>query len=447
MRRLLYLFMVLLAFASCKKSEKLNFDERPEIRLQQSIAEINSTLTSATDGWIATLATQAGGGYGFYMTFDKEQKVTMYSDITDEAASKVGTSTYRVKVNLGAELIFDTYNYISILGDPNPSTFGGAEGSGFKSDQEFIFSRSTADSIVFIGKKYGQLLKMVKATSAQKTIYEAAGYKTAIDKTIGYFTDTPNPYIEIGSGSSIIKAGITLNSSNDMYSGKRVDFTGVLADGKTVSSSNSKFAFVLDGANMLDSGLVFQGTTFVKIAWKDATTLAIYDAAGKEYLVKSSPTPLVPLFQLWGSKYNGMLSEFKTIYPGTSAKGAEILNFFHNNLTNAYTGYFFNYGRINFAWNTVNKRFAVVGHTSQSNGANTWGTITTYSYTVSETGVYAFTEIAPAEGGYAAKIVTKINDFLKSNRVTFDYYIDGANTYGKMTSVDDPTIVMTFELR
>ena len=176
--------------------------------------------------------------------------------------------------------------------------------------------------------------------------------------------------------------------------------------------------------------------------------MAAYDSAGKEYVIKSSITPLVPLYQLWGAKYTGMLSQYNTIYPGTSTKGAELLNYYHINVTKQPPmAYGFNYGRMNFKWSTVNKRLEFIGHTSQSAGNSTWETKAVYSYTVDPTGVYTFTLYQGASGGYAQPIMGQMNQFLLANKVKFDYFIDGVNLYGKMSSVTDPSIVMTFILQ
>ncbi|RDC54955.1 DUF4302 domain-containing protein [Pedobacter chinensis] len=450
MKKILYvLFMALLTFAGCKKEKELVFDARPEERMGEALATVNNSLSSAANGWIATLPTQAGGGYSFYMSFDAaNETVKMYGDLTDESATKIGTSTYRMRANMGAELIFDTYNYISLLEDPNPSSFGGATGSGFKSDVEFIFDHFTTDSLIFRGKKYKQTLTMIKATAAQKNAYESEGLKAAMDKLKSFFINTANPYIEVVSGNATLKVGITINASNNLSTGKRLDFTGVLADGQTVSSSGQKYAFTLDGVSILNSGLIWQGVTFVSFKWKDPTTLAVYDSTGKEYIIKTSATPLVPLFQLWGSKYTGMLSEYKTIYPGTSTTGTTILNYFHNGLISSITGgYNFNYGRINYVWNLVNKRLTLNGFSSQNGGTSGWTTSIVYSYNVDANGVYKFTTYAAASGGYVANPLSQLNAFMLANSITFDYYVNGSTVYAKMTSVEDPSIVMTFVLQ
>lgn len=289
--------MACLVMAGCKKDSFVSvFDQKPEERMAESIAKVNSALTSAPNGWIVTLPTNVGGAYGFYMTFDTDQNVTMYGDLNDNTATNPGKSTYRVKAALGADLIFDTYNYISMLADPNNSVFGGSGNTGFRSDVEFMYVRSTADSVYFVGKSYRQPLAMVKASAAQKAAYTSGGLKASSDKLKAFFNNTANPYIEINS----LKIGVSVNFTNVLASGKRVTLTGLLADGKTVVSATNKIAITTDGISMTSTGLVLEGVKFVKFAWKDATTLAMYDSANKEYIVKSNPVPLTPLPMLFG---------------------------------------------------------------------------------------------------------------------------------------------------
>lgn len=316
MKKILYIFIAFLIISGCKKSSFVaDFDQSPEERMSASIALVNTTLTSATNGWNATLSTSAGGGFGFYMTFDDKQNVGMYADLTDDASIKSVSSTYRVKTGLGADLIFDTYNYISMLADPTSTVFGGTQPTGFKSDVEFTYVRSSADSIVFIGKQYRQLLKMSRATAAQKATYTAGGYKTAINKVKDYFTAVKFPYIEVPSGATVLKVGFGLNGTSTLGSGKRGTLTGLLADGVTPASGTGKFAFTLGGVDFVGSPFVYQGITFIRMGRKDATTLALYDDAGKEYVLKSSPNPLTPLNLLFG--FPSTFTYRKMTIPGT----------------------------------------------------------------------------------------------------------------------------------
>ena len=446
MKRLLYLFMALLTFAGCKKSSfELAFDETPEVRTQKAVTKVNTILTTAPNGWIATLPTQAGGGYGFYITFDTNQVVTMYSDLADEYSGKAKTSTFRVKPNAGAMLIFDTYNSISLLNDPNPNSFGGVSGSGHKSDAEFIYDRSTEDSIIFTGKKYRQPFKLVKATAEQAKIYKEGGYKTAIEKFKNFFLTTSYPYIEIVSGAATLKTGLAFDFSTTLTAGKRVTMTGLLADGK-LSKITSKFAFKLDGADFLGTGLVYNGFTFVKALWKNDTTLALYDSSGKEYIVKSSPVPLVPLSILIGEGYKIVVVPNATTYPGWSTDFVSRRESAAKGVARWSAGSgSFKLQNITFNFNDVTKKLVVSVDIPDEKNARSL--TFNYTYTKSEAGIFKFN--IGALGSSEALIGPDLDPLLAQrinvDTFTLDYFkhpTTGA-LLAQFTSVEHPDFVFT----
>ena len=433
------------AFTGCsKKSYVPAFDESPEERIADQIKLVQNTLTTAENGWIGVLPTGIGGGYGFYMSFDTARFVNMYADLMDSSASKVRRSQYRVKADMGADLVFDTYTYISLLNDPDNSAYGGNTRDGFKSDIDIIYDHLRSDSIVFIGKRYRQTFSLVKATAAQKARYLNGEYLTAINAFRKFFTDNANAYIVLDDGS---KAAVEPNTGSGLLAGKRITLTTISSAG-TVVAAGGKFAFTIDNMKILDSGVNIGGTRFIKLAWKDATTLAMYSSTGKEYIINNNPVPLLPLYKLWGTKYNVLYDPYKTINPGTSTTGADTLNYYFNNLNNtALVGYVFNWGSLKMTWDIVNNRLKLDGFCSQNGGASGWITTITYNYTVDNAGVYTFTLQSAASGGYVANILAKLDNFIRSNRVTFDYYIDSGIVYGKMSSADSPSTVMTFTLQ
>ncbi|WP_316801040.1 DUF4302 domain-containing protein [Pedobacter frigidisoli] len=447
MKKILYLFIFLLSMAGCKNSSfESAFDELPEARMQAAIAKVNTTLTSAQNGWIATLPTQAGGGYGFFVTFDgATQVVKMYSDLTGASSTTVGVSTYRVKANAGAELIFDTYNSISLLDDPDPASFAGVTGSGHKSDVEFIYDHSTADSIIFTGKKYRQPFKLVKATAAQKAAYESGGYKTAIDKFKSFFATTSNPYIEIVSGSTTLKGGINFDFTTSVASGKRVNFTGLLADG-TVGSGSSKFAFKLDGVDFLGSGLAYSGVTFLKALWKDATTLVFYDVAGKEYIVKSNPTPLLPLYILIGSGYKSVIVPNATTFPGWGSD-------FITRRAAATTGLArWNIGAgslrfqsMTFTFNDVTKKMSI--KIDAPDGTNSFSLTFDYTYTKTADGVFKFNQgtLGGNESAIGPDLAPLLGQRINVDTFTVDYFTHPTTgvVMALFKSVQNPTFTFT----
>jgi hypothetical protein len=443
MKHTIYVLTIIGLLFGCKKTEYIaKFDEEPQVRIQKEIQQLKASLTESTNGWIGVMPTLTGGGYGFYITFANDESLMMQADLDTNKALTANKSMYRIKQDMGVNLLFDTYNYISLLNDPAPGAFGGAIRDGYKSDIEFVIDYMRGDTIGLIGKRYRQSFTLVKASAAQKAKYDGGEYKTLMKSIYRFFIDNPNAYVDVNS----LKAGVIVNSSNNLNAGKRVELSSLQTDG-TVTAAKQKFAYTIDGVSVLEGGVNLLGVNFTKIAWKDATQLAMYDSKGQEYIIKNNPTPLLPLYKLWGSKYSGMLSDFRTIYPGTSTAGRDTLNYFHENMTNAFNDFPFNYARLNFVWNTLNSRLTINGFSSQNGGGSGWTTSGSFNYTVDANGVYTFTVQAPMTGGYVSKSMAKIWNFFKNNQVAFDYHVDGANVYAKVSSVNDPTTVMTFVLQ
>lgn len=454
MKKLFILFTALIALGSCKKSDIEIFDQKPEERMNASVAEVKAALLSSPNGWIATLPTFAGGGYGFYMQFDDKENVKMYADLTATSPNTVTTSTYRLKTVLGTELIFDTFNYISMLVDPTPSVFGGAAATGYKSDVEFLFTRSTADSLIFKGKKYGQVMAMVKATAAQKTTIEAGGYKTAIDKFKNFFATTKNPYIDYTSGTTTLKVGMTFDFNNTLASGKRVSFSGLLADGKAIGTGSAKFGLTVDGAELTGAGLVYQGITFKRYAWKDATTLAIYDSTGKEYIIKSNPTPLIPLHLALGVAYTSVLLPQATTYPGWSTDfiTRRALSHSRMNANIVVGGAPISLGTMRFTFNDVTKVMSLVINTPYGTAGASLNLTYNYTYTKTEAGVYKFT-INPTMDGNSSFVYTQgsnplhplLHERINVDNFTVDYMVHPTTgaLLAVLTSVQNPTFVFS----
>ncbi len=196
MKQLLYILSAAMLFTACKKDSAKIFEETPEERMSTRINELNTALTSSENGWKAFLATSGSGGYGFYMDFKPSQSILMVGDLNDEAATKTNTSTFRIKWVMNATLIFDTYNYITMLQDPVPSVYGGVAGSGLKSDVEFEYMRMNGDTIFMKGFKYKNDLVLVKANATQKSRYLSSAFKANIDAVTSFFVNKQNNYLE-----------------------------------------------------------------------------------------------------------------------------------------------------------------------------------------------------------------------------------------------------------
>lgn len=192
MRKILIVgFLSLIAFSSCQQDdEALPAGARPDERLNAALTDYKSKLVDAAYGWKGVLYTGAGGAYSFYFKFSENDRVTMYSDIDATTASVPMESTYRLKAMQRPSLLFDTYSYIHLLSDPDPSKNGGIVGAGMISDFQFAFDSVADNSISLVGSFNESRLFLEEATQeeAQNFIPEVAAVALAFENINNFKT-------------------------------------------------------------------------------------------------------------------------------------------------------------------------------------------------------------------------------------------------------------------
>lgn len=333
MKKIIYLLFTCFLFSCVKHDVDLVFDELPEARMLARNQELQNKL-SESPGWKAFLRTSLNGtGYGFYMTFDSsKEQVTMYSDWNSTYAVTPKTSTYRIVFEMNTTLIFDTYNYISIMQDPNASVNGGSSSTGLRSDIEFAYIRSTSDTVVLQGKHYSNYLYLVKASTAEATKYTNGSYATAISSFKTYFDSHINNYIPITYGGSEIKMGIAIGSSS-----KTISFTGKSGD-STVSGSTS-YGYSIDGVYFTNA-ITILGTTYIAIRYKDDGYMYILDSAGNETKILQNATPLLAMSDLFGynKTYNSIYSYGTAYSSGNAAVSASLPTGVTSDFNTEYSG-------------------------------------------------------------------------------------------------------------
>lgn len=441
MKRILYFTFLLLFLTGCKKGEvDLVFGEQPEERMGEKLTELRSLLTSSEYGWKAKLLVEKPSAYSFYFKFDDGKSCTMISDFSNTTSSTPNTSTYRVMWAMNASLLFDTFNYITMLQEPSGS-YGGTAPNGYLSDIEFEYVRSSGDSLIMTGKKYKVPLLMVKATQAESESYLAGNLTESIEKTKQFFNDNKNSYVSIDSAGHSYKVAVDLLSQD-----KTVSLSTITPE-KTVKSVSNLFVFDLNGFELGTDSVGFLGVTFKTAVW-EGNKLLMVDDKGAKYEIKNDTQPIIPLNKAIGVKYSSLLSPYLTYYPGTSAEGLTILKRFHEGLASGTTGYIFNSGYISFAWDNFNKRITLNGFSSQNGGSSGWTTTIVYNFEFDETAeTYTLTKRSNASGGYTAPILDQMDNFLLNSKFKLEYHVDDGVTYGKMIGVDQPNVVITFLLR
>ncbi|WP_410219814.1 DUF4302 domain-containing protein [Pedobacter sp.] len=275
-KNFIYAVMLLLGFTACRKTEVEDiFYASPEQRMADTLNFIRNELKTAQYGWKGGFATGLKGGYGFYFQFDADQNVSMLSDYSTTSGTDLKKSTYRVSPTNTPSLLFDTYNYISIMQDPVPGVAGGTAGQGYKSDIEFIYVGKKGDSLLFKGKKYSYPLTLIKLGQNEQQSYLNGGinsYKT------NFAAAYNNNYM-----FSYLSGGQNGNLAVDVdYAGKIIKFSYVNASGSVTSIVSSPFYYTTSALNLVRSyyvpyngklikGLTYQGNK-VQLIFTDGTT-------------------------------------------------------------------------------------------------------------------------------------------------------------------------------
>ncbi|WP_170845622.1 DUF4302 domain-containing protein [Parapedobacter composti] len=169
MKKIIGYGLLLLTATACKKQEVAW--ERPDKKLGELIAQYETQLTTAPNGWIGYLFPEGGGGYTFKFVFTPDNRVRTQAAMNAAYATTAKESSYRLKATQVISLYFDSYSYLHELSDPDPAKSGGAAGQGLVSDFEFSILNVSPDTLRLKGNLNGSELLLVRANANQGADY------------------------------------------------------------------------------------------------------------------------------------------------------------------------------------------------------------------------------------------------------------------------------------
>lgn len=280
-----------IALMSCDKDQTALLIGEPSQRVLDSIADLDQTLTAAPHGWKGSLVTGNGGGYGFYMDFDSSNMVTMYADLINETALRSKTSSFEVRKISQTALVFDTYNYITMLMDPSPLVFAGQTGLGHHSDVEWEYRGATADrdTLEFQGRRYANKMILVKATQQEQEEFEQGDYAARISQTRDFFDQHPN--------LSITTAGLESPSVLQIDNASKT-FTAVQWAGDSSMTITTPFYYSLQGIEF-NEPLSLGDQTFRALV-TDQAAGQLVDLNGQSHELTNLSIPLEPAHVAFG---------------------------------------------------------------------------------------------------------------------------------------------------
>ncbi|MGC4037924.1 MAG: DUF4302 domain-containing protein [Chitinophagaceae bacterium] len=284
----IYFFAAVIFFSACKKDETHVFDETPDERLNEALANYQSQLSGAANGWNAVLYPQGGGAYFFYFKFNDANRVQMVSDFDSASAVNIKESSYRLKALQQPSLIFDTYSYIHVLSDPDAGVNGGTYGSGLLSDFEFYFNDSTvatSDTMKLTGRINGSKLVLTKATADQASGYAGGQFNINLFK---------NSLANILQYFKKLTIGGTAYDININPITKTVIFNWTDSQGN-VQSISTTFYYILGGIAfskpLIDGSTVI--TQLTDPSWSSSTNTLTVTAGGSTATITGAIKPLV----------------------------------------------------------------------------------------------------------------------------------------------------------
>jgi hypothetical protein len=424
--KLLYIALVLLGFfTSCKKDADPIFEDS-DTRLAAELAADQAKLLTAENGWKATIYPSGGKGFFFYLKFTADGKVGMMADINSTTATTIKESTYRLKALQRPTLIFDTYNYIHLIADPDANVSTGATGAGLKSDFEFAFAKSTADSLYFEGTFYGNKMVLSKLSPEESRQVLAGGLKTFMDKTSPYITGKIL-YIML-DGKQV---PVALSSGSKVFS--------------IAGKVSSAFSYNLNGLD-LASPVKYDKYTFDKIYWDDTNKYFYLMDGSNKIQIQVSPAPLVlettqALHTVLGTRWTSMQINVANL-PDLSADFLAKYN-----TANASLGTLGNAGRyieyITIIFNPNGTVTFQIRYRNPSSPTSVFNADFIYNMNLNATtGVAKFT-LAAAPAGNAATVntyVTALTTYFANNNFKIGYIAaagpSGAN-FGGFLSQDN----------
>ncbi len=428
---------LLLSAVSCSKPDEVErlLGDDPDSRISDTLAYVRGALVDAPHGWNAYLMTEYSGGYGFFMEFDEKNRVTMMADLNDATASSPKESTYRVRQIMSATLSFDTYNYLTMLQDPDPSAYGGLPGRGFGSDVEFNYLRTSGDTLVFEGRKFGEPLLLVKATEPQKQTYNSEDYLSLINRNKLFFKTNPLTSLMIGN----LEAEIAFN-----FPTKQVSLISAGSD-NSFSSISASFCNYADGLAIIDD-LVIDGVQLKRFVWKNANTMVAIDSEGSEYAVKINSSSVVPYLLALGTRFSTITVPDQVTYGGWSQE-------FIDRLAATKAGVRrWNIGgaslivnTVDFRFQTVNSRMSIVFNIRF--GTNT--TTLTYNYTYAiENGRFKFMPTGTPTGNEGAiynDVRYLLQERLEADNFELGYFVNSSTgeVMSQFKSVEHPEFYFT----
>lgn len=313
--KLIYACLILFLLASCQK-EYTPMLASPDKRIVDSLNRYKALITQDNDAWKLNFVTGNGQLYNFLFKFGTDNRVQMLSDISEHSAANYEESGYRLEALLRPSLIFDTYSYLHILSDPDPSVNNGTRGVGSKADFSFSLLSQKMDTIFLYGNYNKNKVSLVRLKQAEAQEIQDGAWLTSMRNFKTFYANSQYPYIVINNAQLII--GVDTAQKKLSFSTLENQVLGTTTD--------VSYAYDVNAINF-SKAINFKNQKFDKLMWDDAASNYYLEVAGvKHYIQNYSQYPInIESLFGFGKKYAflkipsnkldyGLNSDFSTLW-------------------------------------------------------------------------------------------------------------------------------------
>ncbi len=322
-KNFIYLTMLLFVMLSCNKSEVVPlFDESANKRVTTIVDGYKKQLAGAENGWRGEYYPDGGktGGYSFYLKFDANGKVVMYSDIDDRNYSGGGSyfgngydksfeTTYQVKTLQKPTLVFDSYSYLHELVNPD---YNG--GTGQVADLELAFDTSTDSKITLVGTVNKTQMILTKITKTESDLLAKGGLASIFNSTLGYLNTDKFLTLVFPTGE---KSDVNLD-----FASKTISIYSINSRTGDIDIASSQFVTTVTGLQ-LKTAITLYGVTFQEMLWDSVLKVYYINSGGRRINFVQSSRPGLPFYYALGTLFVGFdmnpnipsqSAEYKALY-------------------------------------------------------------------------------------------------------------------------------------
>jgi hypothetical protein len=351
-----------------------------------------------------------GGGYGFWFEFSSEGRVVMMADINNDCATEAYESSFRLEAVQRPSLFFDTYSYLHILSDPDPSVSGGVIGEGLQSDFEFAFEKvsDNGDTIRLKGNQNATPLVLIKATGDEARAFHNGDVSTVMGGAHAYAKAHQFVYIQSPDGKRV---NTSINLDERL-------FALSLKQGDTLNIQSTPFAFTPYGLH-LQKPVSYRTIAFQEVLFDTAEGRYYVIINGSRINLLDSGEPVLPLHLLLGVDFSAL-----SVPPGGVEGSSAIFSSIVASIAGNLDGAALILSYIDLEFNTENRTMNLNIFFKPYGDDFVYVAQYPYAYEKSPDGMFKFQAYDEPNGNgeYLAQVVAPLLYYFDSFRFRMEYY-------------------------